>query len=121
MRTLKVGIIGAGDIAPAYIRGCAPFAVIDLVACADILPDKAQAFAHAHGIEALPVADLLARDDIEIVINATPPTAQIAEFVHLPRVAPASVSPASALRQSARRIQTISSAATAPAAGLSMR
>ena len=75
METLNVGIIGTGDIAPAYIRGCAPFAVSDIVACADILPDKARAFAATYGLEALSVDDLLARGDIDIVINATVPAA----------------------------------------------
>ena len=75
MQTLKVGIIGTGNIAPAYIRGCAPFDVIELAACADILPDRAQAFAAEHGLEALRVEDLLARDDIDIVINLTIPLA----------------------------------------------
>ena len=75
MRTLKVGIIGTGNIAPAYIRGCAPFDVIELTACADILPDRAEAFAAEHGLAALSVDDLLARDDIDIVINLTIPLA----------------------------------------------
>jgi len=75
METLKVGIIGVGNIAPAYIRGCAPFNVIKLTACADILTDRAQAFAAEHGLSAHSVDDLLARDDIDIVINLTIPLA----------------------------------------------
>ena len=73
MQTLNVGIIGVGNIAPAYIRGCAPFDVIKIVACADILTDRAQAFATEHGLAAYSVDDLLARDDIDIVINLTIP------------------------------------------------
>ena len=75
MDTLNIGLIGTGDIAPAYIEGCAPFDIIDIVACADILPDKARAFAATYGLEALSVDDLLARPDIDIVINATVPAA----------------------------------------------
>ena len=75
MDTLNIGLIGTGDIAPAYMKGCAPFSVVDIVACADILPDKARAFAATYGLEALSVDDLLARPDIEIVINATVPAA----------------------------------------------
>ncbi len=75
MQTLKLGIIGVGNIAPAYIRGCAPFDVIKIVACADILVDRAQAFAAEHGIAAYSVDDLLARDDIDIVVNLTIPAA----------------------------------------------
>ncbi len=75
MQTLKLGIIGVGNIAPAYIRGCAPFDVIKIVACADILTERAQAFAAEHGIAAYSVDDLLAREDIDIVVNLTIPAA----------------------------------------------
>ena len=75
METLKVGIIGTGNIAPAYIRGCAPFDVIALTACADILTDRAEAFGAEHGLAAHSVDELLARDDIDIVINLTIPNA----------------------------------------------
>ena len=75
MRTLHVGIIGTGNIAPAYIRGCAPFDVIKITACADILEDRAQAFAAGHGLTAYSVDDLLARDDIDIIVNLTLPAA----------------------------------------------
>ncbi len=75
MHTLKLGIIGTGNIAPAYIHGCAPFDVIEIVACADILEDRAQAFAAEHDIAAYSVDDLLAREDIDIVINLTIPAA----------------------------------------------
>ena len=75
METLNLGIIGTGNIAPAYIRGCAPFDVIKIVACADILVERAQAFAAEHGLQAHSVEDMLARDDIDIVINLTIPAA----------------------------------------------
>ena len=78
METLNVGIIGTGNIAPAYIRGCAPFEVIKIAACADILVDRAQAFAAEHGMDAHSVDDLLARDDIDIVINLTFPAVHAA-------------------------------------------
>ena len=81
MQTLKLGIIGVGNIAPAYIRGCAPFDVIKIVACADILTERAQAFAAEHGIAAYSVDDLLAREDIDIVVNLTIPAAH-AEISH---------------------------------------
>ena len=73
MQTLNVGLIGTGNIAPAYIEGCAPFDVIKLTACADILADRAREFAAEHGLAAFSVDDLLARDDIDIVVNLTIP------------------------------------------------
>ena len=75
MKTLNVGMIGTGNIAPAYIRGCQPFDVIKITACADILMDRARAFADEHGLAAYSVDELLADDDINIVINLTIPAA----------------------------------------------
>ncbi len=73
MNTLNVGLIGVGNIAPAYMNGCAPFDAIEITACADILLDRAQAFAAEHGIAAYSVGELLARDDIDIAVNLTIP------------------------------------------------
>ena len=78
MGTLNVGLIGTGNIAPAYISGCAPFDVINVTACADILVDRAQEFAAENGLSAYSVDDLLARDDIDIVVNLTIPAAHAA-------------------------------------------
>jgi len=75
VETLKVGLIGTGNIAPAYIRGCKPFESIDVVACADLLIERAQDFATEHGLTAYSVDDLLASDDIDIVVNLTIPAA----------------------------------------------
>ncbi|MCY4019593.1 MAG: Gfo/Idh/MocA family oxidoreductase [Chloroflexi bacterium] len=73
MRTLNVGLIGTGNIAPAYIRGCESFDIIKIIACADILVDRARAFAAEHGLAAYSVDNLLARDDIDIIVNLTIP------------------------------------------------
>ena len=75
MKTLNVGLIGTGNIAPAYIQGCAPFDVIQITACADILLDRAQVFANEHGLTAYSVDEMLARDDIDIAVNLTIPAA----------------------------------------------
>ncbi|MBN1681122.1 MAG: Gfo/Idh/MocA family oxidoreductase [Anaerolineae bacterium] len=72
---VSVGIIGCGAIAPAYIRGCTPFDIIDLAACADIDLARAQAFGQEYGIRACSVSDLLADPDIQIVLNLTVPNA----------------------------------------------
>jgi predicted dehydrogenase len=75
MQKVNVAIIGCGNIAPAYVRGMAVFPVLKLVACADIDMSRAQAFAKEHHIEAYSVEELLARDEIEIVVNLTIPRA----------------------------------------------
>ena len=75
MQTLQIGIIGTGNIAPAYIQGCAAFPVIHVAACADLDSARAAAFAAEHSLRAESVDALLARDDIDIVINLTVPAA----------------------------------------------
>jgi len=75
VKKLKVGMIGTGNIAPAYIRGCKPFESIELVACADLLMDRAQAFATENEIKAYSIEDLLGAEDIDIIINLTIPAA----------------------------------------------
>ncbi len=77
---VKVGVIGCGNISGIYLkngtRQDAPFDRLDVVACADLDMARAQAKAAEYGIpNAVPVADLLADPDIEIVINLTTPNA----------------------------------------------
>ena len=71
---LRVGIIGVGNISPAYINGSRHFDNLELVACADIDVARAQAVAAEHNIpQALSVDELLADPNIDIVINLTIP------------------------------------------------
>ncbi|MEL6617697.1 MAG: Gfo/Idh/MocA family oxidoreductase [Pseudomonadota bacterium] len=70
-----VGIIGCGNISTTYLSLVPLFRDIDVRACADLNPDAAQAQASAFGIDALTPGDLLARDDIDIVVNLTIPAA----------------------------------------------
>jgi len=72
--TKRIGIIGCGNIAPAYIKGCALFPDdVQVVACADIDLARAEAFAAQHAIQALTPEALLKSDDVDIVINLTIP------------------------------------------------
>ncbi len=70
-----VGIIGCGNISDAYLKGAARSDLIEVKAVADIDADAAMAKASAYGGDAMPVDDLLADEDIEIVINLTVPLA----------------------------------------------
>lgn len=70
---VKVGIIGCGNIAPAYVRGCSYFEILELVACADLDDSKAQALAQEYNIRAMSVDELLSDPEIEIAINLTVP------------------------------------------------
>ncbi len=75
MRTLGVGIVGCGNISSIYIQNMSSFAGIRLVGCADMRPEAAQAQAQKFGIEAMTIDALLARNDIDIVVNLTTPNA----------------------------------------------
>ncbi len=71
----KVGIIGCGNISGNYLYWAKRWEGIEVVACADLVPEKAQAKAAEHGIRACSVGELLADPEIEIVMNLTIPRA----------------------------------------------
>ncbi|WIT12575.1 Gfo/Idh/MocA family oxidoreductase [Paucibacter sediminis] len=76
-KATKLGIIGAGDIFPAYARGLAAFGNVQLIAVADARAEAATARAAEFGLLAMTPAELLA-SEAEIIINLTPPAAHLA-------------------------------------------
>ena len=71
---VKIGIIGCGNIAPAYVRGCRLFNILELYAVADLQYERALGLAKEFDIpHALTVEELLTDPDIHIVINLTIP------------------------------------------------
>ncbi|NTZ64161.1 Gfo/Idh/MocA family oxidoreductase [Agrobacterium tumefaciens] len=72
-RSLGVGVIGTGDIAGIYLRNIPAFEGVHLVACAGRTPEAVRARADAAGIDALSIDAMLARQDVDIVVNLTPP------------------------------------------------
>jgi len=77
-RKLGVGVVGCGNISAAYFRLSRLFRGIEMRACADINEAAAKARAKEFGIRAETVANLLAADDIDIVVNLTIPAAHYA-------------------------------------------
>lgn len=77
MTRLGIGIVGCGVISDIYLRNIAAVPQLALRAVADLRPDAAEARAQAHGIDAMTPEALLARDDIDIVVNLTVPTAHL--------------------------------------------
>jgi predicted dehydrogenase len=76
MKKTSVGIIGCGNISKAYVQGARTFEVLSVDACADVDMARAEALAVEFGIPKVrSVEDLLADEDIEIVINLTVPAA----------------------------------------------
>ncbi|MFV0529321.1 MAG: Gfo/Idh/MocA family protein [Lachnospiraceae bacterium] len=75
MRTYNIGILGAGVISRTYLGDIQAFyKKLKVVACADIRISNAEKLADEYKIsKAYTVDDLLQDDEIEIVINLTPP------------------------------------------------
>ena len=76
MTPVKVGLIGCGTISATYLKVAKQFPVLEIVACADALPERAEARAAEFGVpRALGVDELIADPEIEIVLNLTIPKA----------------------------------------------
>jgi len=72
----KIGVIGCGAISAIYLQTLRQFDCVEVVACADIVHEKARARAAEFGIpRACSVRSLLADPDIAIVLNLTVPKA----------------------------------------------
>ncbi|KAA0239869.1 MAG: gfo/Idh/MocA family oxidoreductase, partial [Armatimonadetes bacterium] len=73
---LRVGIVGCGNISDIYLRNLAKFEETAVVAVTDLDAGKAQAAARDYGVEVEPdVASILARSDVDLVLNLTVPAA----------------------------------------------
>lgn len=73
---MRVGMIGCGMISRKYLTTIAALPDLALVACADLVPDRARAVAQDRpAVRALPVEDLLAAPDLDVVLNLTVPAA----------------------------------------------
>ena len=77
-QSVKVGVIGCGNISSAYLSHAPVFPILEVVACADLDAEKARAQAEKFGVpQVLGVEELLAHPEIEIVLNLTIPQAHI--------------------------------------------
>ena len=75
MKKVKIGIIGCGNISGIYLQKSQTFPILDVAACADIIPERAQSQGAKYGVPAVSVESLLADPEIEIVVNLTIPQA----------------------------------------------
>jgi len=70
----KVGIVGCGNISGIYFQAGRRFDAIEVVACADLVKERAEAQAEKFGVPRVcATEELLADPEIEIVVNLTPP------------------------------------------------
>ena len=74
---MKIGIIGCGVISGAYFEGARKTDILQIKACADLRMEAAHAQAEKYNCEARTVDELLADDEIELVVNLTIPRAHV--------------------------------------------
>ena len=76
MTALRVGIVGAGKISGVYLSTLQRLSNVDVVAVGDLHEARAEAAAATTPrARALAIADLLAADDVDLVLNLTIPAA----------------------------------------------
>lgn len=82
--SIGIGIIGCGNVFPAYMRGLAQYDEVRVVRCSDIILDRARDGAAAYGIPRWGSnEELLADPEVDIVVNLTP----VVEHVGVSRAA----------------------------------
>ena len=72
---VRIGLVGCGTISAAYLRAAATFDVLRFVGCADLDPAAAGRTEATFGVPAMSVDALLARGDVEAILNLTIPAA----------------------------------------------
>src|SRR4030042_2987160 len=74
MKPVKIGIIGCGYISGIYLKNSKLHRNLEVVACADLIPERAEKRALEFNIpKSCSVEELLNDPNIEIVINLTTP------------------------------------------------
>lgn len=72
----NLGIIGCGKISSIYFEVLRTFDNLNILACADLVMERAQAQAHRYNIpRACTVQELLADPEIDLIVNLTVPNA----------------------------------------------
>jgi predicted dehydrogenase len=76
IQPVKTAIVGCGAISAAYLNTMMnKFKILEMVACCDKNPEKAETTAQKYGVKVLTLDEILADDSIEIVVNLTTPVA----------------------------------------------
>jgi predicted dehydrogenase len=71
---MRVGVIGCGAVSDRYLTTLSRIPGVETLACADAIEDNARRTAATHGIRnAGSVANLLRDQNIDLVVNLTPP------------------------------------------------
>ncbi len=72
---LGIGLIGCGSISSTYLDLIPLFQGIRAVAVADLDMERAQKSARTYPVDAVSVEELLARPDVDVIVNLTVPAA----------------------------------------------
>ena len=76
IQPLRVGVLGCGNIAKQYFKAAKRFEYLEVVACADLRREAAEAAAEEFGVPNVRDVDgLLAADDTDCILNLTIPAA----------------------------------------------
>jgi predicted dehydrogenase len=78
VQDIGVGLIGCGNISSIYLTNLPRSPGVKVRAVADLKADCAEAQGKKFGVEAVPVDALLAREDVDLVVNLTVPDAHAA-------------------------------------------
>jgi predicted dehydrogenase len=74
-RPARVAIIGSGNVTHFYLTGTARYSSVELAACTDLDPARADALSAVGGFPARPVDEILADPSIDVALVLTPPAA----------------------------------------------
>ena len=73
---MRVGVIGCGKISGIYLENGAIFDDVEIVACSDLVLERAEAQAQAYDVpKACSPEELITDEEVEIVLNLTVPVA----------------------------------------------
>ncbi|MBP1851151.1 Gfo/Idh/MocA family protein [Rhizobium halophytocola] len=77
-RELGVGIVGCGNISTTYFSLSPLFKGLKVLACTDLNMNAAEIRADEYGVTAQPMDELMANDEIDVIVNLTIPAAHFA-------------------------------------------
>ncbi|CDZ50141.1 Gfo/Idh/MocA family protein [Neorhizobium galegae] len=77
-KELGVGIMGCGNISTTYFKLSPLFKGLKVLACADLNAQAAQMRAEEYGVKAQSIEQMLANDELDVIVNLTIPAAHFA-------------------------------------------
>ncbi len=76
MEPLRVGLVGTGRISGVYLKNCASFDEVEIIACGSLDPEESRARAEAYGVpRVMAPGEIIACPEIDAVLNLTTPAA----------------------------------------------